>query len=109
MDKITAIIPTFNEEVNIKEAIESVLWCNEIIVVDSFSRDRTVEIVRSFPDVKLLMHEYGHSAAQKNWIIPQAGNPWVFLLDADERPTRELVEEIRTVVKTGTDYSGFWI
>jgi len=109
MDRITAIIPTFNEEVNIKEAIESVLWCDEIIVVDSFSRDRTVEIVKSFPEVRLLMHEYEHSAAQKNWTIPQATHQWVFLLDADERPTPELVEEIKAVVKNGTNYSGFWI
>lgn len=109
MEKITAIIPTFNEEVNIQEAIESVLWCDEIIVVDSFSRDRTLEIVKSFPQVRLLEHEYEHSAAQKNWTIPQAIHPWIFLLDADERPTPELVEEIKTVLKNGSKYSGFWM
>ena len=109
MEKITAIIPTFDEEVNIKEAIESVQWCDEIIVVDSFSRDRTVEIVKGFPDVRLLIHEYEHSAAQKNWTIPQATHPWIFLLDADERPTPELVEEIKSVVQSGSTYSGFWI
>jgi len=109
MKKITAIIPTYNEEVNIKAAIESVLWCDEIIVVDSFSHDHTVEIVKSFPGVRLLQHEYEHSAAQKNWTIPQAVHPWIFLLDADERPTPELVEEIKTVVQSGSSYSGFWI
>lgn len=109
MEKITAIIPTFNEEVHIKEAIESVLWCDEIIVVDSFSKDKTVEIVKSFPQVKLLEHEYEHSAAQKNWTIPQASHPWIFLLDADERPTPALVEEIKEILKKGTKYSGFWI
>lgn len=109
MEKITAIIPTFNEEFHIKEAIESVLWCDEIIVVDSFSKDRTVEIVKSFPQVRLLEHEYEHSAAQKNWTIPQASNPWIFLLDADERPTPELVAEIKEIVKRGTPHSAFWI
>lgn len=109
MEKITAIIPTFNEEANIKEAIESVLWCDEVIVVDSFSNDRTVEIIKSFPQVRLLEHEYEHSAAQKNWTIPQASHPWIFLLDADERPTIELVEEVKSVVKKGTPYSAFWI
>ncbi|MDD2850483.1 MAG: glycosyltransferase family 2 protein [Desulfuromonadaceae bacterium] len=109
MNKITAIIPTFNEEVNIRGAIESVNWCDEIIVVDSFSKDRTVEIVKSFPRVRLLEHEYEHSAAQKNWTIPQATYPWIFLLDADERPTPELIEEIKAVVRSGTSYSGFWI
>jgi glycosyltransferase involved in cell wall biosynthesis len=109
MEKITAIIPTFNEEVNIREAIESVQWCDEIIVVDSFSRDCTVEIAKSFPEVRLLQHEYEHSAAQKNWTIPQATHPWIFLLDADERPTPELVGEIRSMLHSGTGYSGFWI
>ncbi len=109
MEKITAIIPTFNEEIHIKEAIESVLWCDEIIVVDSFSTDKTVEIVKSFPQVRLLEHEYEHSAAQKNWTIPQASHPWIFLLDADERPTPELVKEIKTVINSPTKYSGFWI
>jgi len=109
MEKITAIIPTFNEEANIEKAIESVQWCDEIIVVDSYSSDRTVEIVKSFPAVRLIEHEYEHSAAQKNWSIPQATHPWIFLLDADERPTSELVEEIKAVVQAGTDCSGFWI
>jgi len=109
MEKITAIIPTFNEEIHIKEAIESVLWCDEIIVVDSFSTDKTKEIVQSFPKVRLLEHEYEHSAAQKNWTIPQASHPWIFLLDADERPTPELVQEIQGILKTGTKKSGFWI
>jgi len=101
MQKITAIIPTFNEEVNIKAAIESVLWCDEVIVVDSFSTDKTVEIVKSFPEVRLLQHEYEHSAAQQHWTIPQASHPWIFLLDADERPTPELVTAIKELVNKG--------
>lgn len=109
MEKITAIIPTFNEEVHIKAAIESVLWCDEVIVVDSFSKDKTVEIVKSFPQVRLLEHEYEHSAAQKNWTIPQASHPWIFLLDADERPTPELVQEIKGILQNGTKHAGFWI
>jgi glycosyltransferase involved in cell wall biosynthesis len=109
MEKITAIIPTFNEEIHIKAAIESVLWCDEIIVVDSFSNDKTVEIAKSFPQVRLLQHHYEYPAAQKNWTIPQASHPWIFLLDADERPTPELVSEIKDIAKSGTNYSGFWI
>lgn len=109
MEKITAIIPTLNEELHIKSAIESVLWCDEIIVVDSFSTDRTAEIAKSFPKVRFLQHEYEHSAAQKNWVIPQASHPWIFLLDADERPTAELVQEIKEILKSGTTISGYWI
>lgn len=112
MEKITAIIPTFNEEVHIKDAIESVLWCDEIIVVDSFSTDQTTAIVSDYPQVKLLQHEYEHSAAQKNWTIPQATHPWIFLLDADERPTPTLVKEIKNILSQGREKiqeSGFWI
>lgn len=109
MEKITAIIPTFNEEIHIKQAIESVLWCDEVIVVDSFSTDKTVEIVKSFPQVKLLQREFKYHADQKNWTIPQASHPWIFVLDADERPTPELVNEIKKIISSPTAYAGFWI
>jgi glycosyltransferase involved in cell wall biosynthesis len=57
-NKVTAIIPTYNEEVNIGQAIESVLWADEIIVVDSFSKDKTVEIAESYDNVNVIQHEY---------------------------------------------------
>lgn len=110
MSKITAIIPTFNEEHNIKSAIESCLFADEIIVVDSFSTDKTVEIVKQYPQVTLLEHEYVHSAAQKNWTIPQAANDWIFLLDADERTTPELIAEIKQTINSQTiEEAAFWI
>jgi glycosyltransferase involved in cell wall biosynthesis len=108
-DKITAIIPSFNEEFNIKGAIESCLFADEIIVVDSFSTDKTVEIVNSFPQVTLLEHEYEHSAAQKNWTIPQASNDWIFLLDADERTSPELIKEMQDKIKSNPAEVAFWI
>lgn len=109
MEKVTAIIPTFNEELHIKEAIESVLWADEIIVVDSFSTDRTIEIAKTFHHVKILQHEYKNSANQKNWTIPQASHPWIFLLDADERCTPELKAEIQVIVKGPAQHVAFWI
>lgn len=109
MEKITAIIPCFNEEVNIKDAIESCLFADEIICVDSFSTDRTVEIIKSYPQVKLLEHEYVNSAAQKNWTIPQASHDWIFLLDADERVPQELVKEIKDTVASNPTPVAFWI
>lgn len=108
MSKITAIIPTFNEEANIAAAIQSVQFADEIIVVDSFSTDKTAEIVKSF-GVKLLQHEYIHSAAQKNWTIPQATHDWIVLLDADEVITPELQNEIIEKVKSDPKEACFWI
>lgn len=109
MEKITAIIPCYNEEVNIKDAIESCLFADEIICVDSFSTDKTVEIIKSYPQVKLLEHEYINSAAQKNWTIPQASHDWIFLLDADERVPKELEHEIKTTVASNPKEVAYWI
>lgn len=109
MTKITAIIPTFNEEHNIQGAIESCLFADEIIVVDSFSTDGTVEIVKRYSQVKLLEHEYVHSAAQKNWTIPQAENDWIFLLDADERTNPALIEEMKKTIEAGLQDVAYWI
>ena len=108
MEKITAIIPCFNEEHNIEGAIESCMFADEIIVVDSFSTDKTVEIIKKYPNVKLLQHEYEHSAAQKNWTIPQANNDWIFLLDADERTNTALIEEIKNIVNSA-EHVAYWI
>ena len=110
MPEITAIIPTFNEEAHISDALDSVSWANEIIVVDSFSTDSTPEIVRNRKEVKFVQHEYENSAAQKNWIIPQAKNEWIFLLDADERVTPELKKSLLAFREQGTEeFVGFWI
>lgn len=108
MEKVTAIIPTFNEEINIEKAIKSVLWADEILIVDSFSTDKTVEIARKYTD-KILIHDYINSATQKNWAIPQATHPWIFLLDADERATVELEKEIKSILEKGTRMSAFWV
>ncbi|MEE9439154.1 MAG: glycosyltransferase family 2 protein [Saprospiraceae bacterium] len=106
--KVTAIIPTYNEEQHIAQAIKSVDWADEIIVVDSFSTDRTVTIATKNPKVKLIQHEYQNSAAQKNWIIPQATHEWVFILDADERVTDDLKTEIHHTLNNPTK-SAYWI
>ena len=105
---ITALIPTFNEEHNIADAIESVSWANEIIVVDSFSTDSTVEIAKS-KGVKVIQRNYEYSASQKNWAIPQASHDWVILIDADERITADLKMEMINVLDQDPTYCAFWI
>jgi len=64
---LSVIITTFNEEVNIADCIESVLWADEILVVDSYSRDRTVPIAQGYP-VQVMQREYFGSAAQKTMV-----------------------------------------
>lgn len=108
MEKITAIVPCYNEEKNITKALESVKWADEIMVIDSFSTDRTVEIARNYTSF-ILQHEYENSAAQKNRAIPQASHSWIFLLDADEIATSALREEVMQIMKQGTTNDAFWI
>ncbi len=107
--KISAIIPTFNEEDVIENAIKSVDWVDEIIIIDSFSTDNTLNIAKKF-DVRIVQREYNYSASQKNWIIPQAKNKWILLLDADETVSHNLRDEIRQVLESNkNNYSGYWI
>jgi glycosyltransferase involved in cell wall biosynthesis len=108
MQKITSIIPTFNEEENIERAIISVQWADEILIVDSFSKDKTQEIAIKY-NCRILEHEFVNPALQKNWAIPQATFEWIFLLDADEFCPEELHNEIITLLEKGTPHSAFWI
>ncbi len=106
-EKLTAIIPTFNEEDNIEDCLRSVSFADEIIVVDSFSTDRTVEIAEKYA-TKVVQHEYEYSAKQKNWIIPQATYQWILLVDADERVTPELKDEVLQELEN-PKYDAYWI
>ncbi len=91
--KITATVITLNEEHNIAAALESLSWADEIIVVDSESTDRTVEIARGFTD-RIFVRSWPGYSAQKNFAAEQAVNDWIFSLDADERVSKELANEI---------------
>ena len=94
---ISVIITTYNEEINIEDCIRSVLWADEIFLVDSYSTDRTMEIARQYPIVTR-RREYFGSAAQKNWSIDRVKNDWVLVLDADERVTEDLAREILEIL-----------
>lgn len=110
MPKITAIIPTYNEAMNMRPLLSSLEWADEIIVVDSFSTDATVEIAKEF-NVQLFQRKYENSANQKNWIIPQASHDWILLIDADERLTPTLLDELKRFQKdeNASDIDGYWI
>ncbi len=89
MTKITAIIPTLNEEIHIEEAIKSVSFADEIIVIDSFSTDNTVVLAEKY-NVKIIKREFDDFSSQKNFAIEQAKHHWIYILDADERVTHEV-------------------
>jgi glycosyltransferase involved in cell wall biosynthesis len=97
MTKISILLPTFNNELIIRDCLESVKWADEILVVDSFSRDRTLDICREY-GARIIQHEYIQSAKQKNWAIPQCSHEWVLQIDSDERVEPVLQEEICQVL-----------
>ena len=107
-ETITVIVPTFNEEENIRECLESVRWADDIFVVDSYSTDSTLEIAREFTD-HIVQHEYVNSATQKNWALQFVQTDWVMVCDADERVSPELADRVRRILADGTDYDGFYI
>ena len=96
---VTVLVPTFNEEQNLADCLSCLTWADQIIVCDSFSTDRTVEIAKQFTE-HVHQHEYVDSATQKNWALatlPIAGD-WTLIVDADERVVPELAEEIQAVL-----------
>ena len=108
MHKITAIIPSYNEESNMKAVLESVKWADEIMVVDSFSTDNTLQIAKEYTDF-IIQREYENSASQKNWAIPQATHDWILLVDADERVTPALKAEIQKTLSQDKLADAYWI
>lgn len=108
MTKITAIIPTLNEEIHIEEAISSVNFADEIIVIDSFSTDNTIELAKKY-DVKIIKRVFDDFSSQKNYAIALATHPWIYILDADERVTPELKDEILKTVTNPQDLVGFYV
>lgn len=92
---VSAIITTFNEIDFVEDCIRSVEWADEIYLIDSFSTDGTVELIRSkFPRIRFEQREYLGAASQKNYAIDRAAHDWIFYIDADERVTPELRDEI---------------
>lgn len=111
MESLSVIILTKNEERNIPECIESALWADSIFVLDSFSEDRTVEIAREM-GAKVERRLFQNYADQRNAALEMAESEWVFFLDADERITKELAEELRQVISPGgrgEGKNGWWV
>ncbi len=105
---ISAIILTYNEEARLRDCLASATWCDEVVVVDGYSTDKTVAVAREFTDKVFLSDRLGPSkpggfAEQRNFGLEQAASEWVFFLDADERFAPELGKEIRQRLQTGID------
>lgn len=104
---VSAIIVCFNEEDRIQDCLESVSWCDEIVVVDSFSTDRTPEICRRYTD-RFTQHPWMGYREQKAYAHSQASKDWVLLVDSDERVSPELKREILdNLASENGQYAGY--
>jgi glycosyltransferase involved in cell wall biosynthesis len=105
--KVSAIVVCFNEEDTIRDCLESLRWCDEIVVVDSFSTDRTVDICRQYTD-RVIQREWAGYQDQKAFAHTQTTNDWVLVVDSDERISVELKEEIQQALSGDQDrYAGY--
>ena len=105
--EVSAIVVCYNEEGNIGACLESLRWCDEIVVVDSFSTDRTVEIARRYAD-RVIQRTWAGYREQKAYAHSQATREWVLLVDADERMSPELAGEIQESLRLyGGEYAAF--
>lgn len=107
MAKLSVIIITKNEEENIRDCLESVKWADEIIIVDSFSHDRTIEIAKEYTN-KIFQREWVGYGRQKNLALEKATGEWVLNIDADERVTKELAGEMKEAIQRN-QYNGYYI
>lgn len=99
---------TYNEMGYIEKCIESVLFADEILVVDSFSTDGTYEYLKAHSKVRVIQHHFTNFTAQKSFTLKQAANDWVLFLDADEVVSKELKTEIINTVNGDQDNVAYW-
>lgn len=107
--KLSVLIITLNEEQHIKSLLEDIDFADEIIVVDSYSTDKTVSIVESFKNVKLIQNRFVDYTSQRNFALDKAKNSWVLFIDADERLTPELKSEITATINSENTASAYFI
>lgn len=100
---ISVVILTYNEEQNVRIVLDSVRWCDNVVVIDSYSKDDTPQICRSHPNVTFIQHEFTNFAEQRQYAL-ECGcvkHDWVLALDADEQVPPELRDELIQICRNG--------
>ncbi len=106
MARLSVIVLTFNEERNIPRCLGSVRWADDIVVIDSFSTDRTTAIARDH-GATVIEHEYDSDLRQRSRGFEHAAGEWLLILDADEEVPPPLAEEIRRAINSGGTEEGY--
>ena len=108
--KISALAIVYNEEHNIREYLQNMSFADEIVVVDSFSTDKTPEIIKQeFPHVRFYQRIFDDFSSQRNYTIKLASNDWVVFFDADERVSQKGIAEIVKKLNTKPEEVAFWV
>ena len=107
---LSVLIPVKNEETNIAACLESVAWCDDVVVVDSSSTDRTREMARAAGARVIDFIWNGNFPKKKNWALANISwkNDWVFIIDADERATPQLAAAMRAALSQ-TTFHGYYV
>jgi glycosyltransferase involved in cell wall biosynthesis len=100
MPKISALIITLNEAKNIADVLDNLDFVDEIIVVDSYSQDSTLEIAEAYQNVIVHKHKFENFTKQRNFALSKANHEWILFLDADERIPRVLKHEILKTIRS---------
>jgi len=108
MEKISVAIITKNEELNIQRCLASVQWASEIIVLDAFSTDGTVDLAKKM-NATVIQRQWSGYSDQKEFAVEQCSHEWILSIDADEVVPDELQKEILSVIQTTPSYNGFEI
>ena len=108
MPLLSVAIITLNEEANLARTLASVAWAEEVIVVDSGSTDRTIEIARSYGAI-VIQREWAGFAAQKNFAITQCTGTWILSLDADEELCSDLQRQIRRLLPSNPPADAYYL
>ena len=101
--KISALIIVYNEITHIDDLIQHLNFVDEIIAIDAFSEDGTFEKLNHYPQVKTIQRKFLNFSDQRNFAITQASNEWILFIDADERITPKLKDNILEAVKNKTN------
>ena len=106
MEPLSVVVTTYNNARTLPACLQSVQWADEIVLLDSFSTDDSVEVARRF-GATVHQHEFLGYGRQKQMALDLATHRWALLLDADEMLTPELQEEIRQLMRSGPEADGY--
>lgn len=109
LDDVTPIILTLNEDANIERTLSKVRWAREVVVVDSLSTDKTVELLKKESNVRVIQRRFDTHSRQWNFALKETGiaTEWILALDADYVLSDELVDELRGL-QPPPEVTGYW-